>query len=353
VLARLAARNFRNLEPLSWQPGPGRHLLLGDNGAGKTSLLEAIYVLATTRSFRTAQLADCGRHGGGGFDLAGEIEGQARVRLEVDFGAGGRRRAVNGVAGPLAEHLGVLPVVAWTEADAAVLTGGPQHRRRLLDRGVLGVKPAALGVLVRYRRALVQKRRLLLDRGEGLEPWNEVLAPAAAELIAQRDRYAALLGERLRAVLGATGLPFPPVELVYRPSPAAGREGPAAIAAALARARGEERRRRQPLVGPHRDELEVLWGGRELRRVASAGECKALALALTAAHGQVLEGLGRRPLYLLDDADVELSQATLGAVWGALGAPPQLFASSNRPAAFEDLEVTARWRLAGGRVEGS
>ncbi|MGH9363537.1 MAG: DNA replication/repair protein RecF, partial [Thermoanaerobaculia bacterium] len=74
MLVQLAARGFRNLEPLAWEPAPGSHLLLGGNGAGKTSLLEAAYALATTRSFRTPRLADCVRHGETAFHLAGEVE---------------------------------------------------------------------------------------------------------------------------------------------------------------------------------------------------------------------------------------------------------------------------------------
>ncbi|HEX6201640.1 MAG TPA: AAA family ATPase, partial [Thermoanaerobaculia bacterium] len=123
MLVRLTARTFRNLEPLDLRPAPGRHLLVGGNGAGKTSLLEAVYVLATTKSFRTSRIADCARHGAGGFHLGGEVEAGARVALEVGWraapgglesageAAGGERlRLVNGRTAPLAEHLAVLPV---------------------------------------------------------------------------------------------------------------------------------------------------------------------------------------------------------------------------------------------------
>src|SRR6185369_2133827 len=117
MLTHLAARDFRNLEPLAWAPVPGSHLLLGGNGAGKTSLLEAVYVLATTRSFRTSQIADCIRHGAEFFNLEGEIEDDRRTRLEVGWGGDWRRRTVNGRNAPLAEHLAVLPVVSWVTGD--------------------------------------------------------------------------------------------------------------------------------------------------------------------------------------------------------------------------------------------
>lgn len=351
MLSQLTARNFRNLEALTWQPGAGRHLLLGDNGAGKTSLLEAVYLLATTRSFRTSRLADCCRHGGDFFALAGEVAGDGRARLEVGWEAGGRRRSVNGSTGALAEHLEVLPVVAWTAADVEILTGAPELRRRLLDRGLLGLRPAALGALGRYRRALSQKRSLLVAGGGGLESWNGVLAPAAAEVIALRRHYAGQLQETLAELLAASGLRRPPLELVYRPSPPEGLAGPDAVAEALARAAAEERRRGLPLVGPHRDDLLVRWQGHELRRVASAGERKLFALALAAAQGRILEAAQRPPLYLLDDLDTELSEPTLAAAWELFGQVGQLFASSNRPTAWEGLETTARWRIENGQIQ--
>jgi DNA replication and repair protein RecF len=349
MLIHLTSRDFRNLEPLCWQPGVGSHLLLGGNGAGKTSLLEAVYVLATTRSFRAAQIGDCARHGAGSFHVQGEVKTDRRSSLEVGWMEGQRVRAVNGKLTPLAEHLGVLPVVAWTAAaEAEVLVGAPRARRRFMDRGVVGIRPAALELLGRYREALRQKRSLLLADGAGMEIWNEMLAATAADVVAQRQRYVELLKAQLVRKLEASGLPFPAVELVYRPSPANGLEGAEVIAAALDRIADRERRRQMPLLGPHRDELEILWGGHEIRRVASAGERKALSLMLLAAHGQVMEEAGRPPLYLLDDMDAELAPATVAAVWGVFRGASQLFATSNRPQVWLTLDVGTIWEMERG-----
>lgn len=350
MLAQISASGFRNLEPLAWRPEGGSHLLLGGNGAGKTSLLEAVYVLATTRSFRTSQLADCIRHGAELFHLEGEVEDDRRSRLEVGFGRDFRLRTVNGRHLPLAEHLAVLPVVAWATGDAEMLSGAPVLRRRFLDRGVVGMRTAALEVLGRYRQGLKQKRELLASGGAGLPAWNGVLAEAAAELIARRGAYVEVLKARLAEVIAETGLPFPPVELAYRPSPAAGPEGALAIAESLERIADRERQRQLPLLGPHRDDLEITWGGRPFNRVASAGERKALSLLLLAAHGRVLAAAGRSPLYLLDDADAELSAQTLGAVWRVFAGAHQLIATSNRPQVWLTLPVDHLWQVEEGRV---
>ena len=175
----------------------------------------------------------------------------------------------------------------------------------------------------------------LAEGARGLTPWNELLAASAAELIAMRREYAGRLAESLTGVLEASPLDLGTVELNYRPSIDPGEGGAEAVLAGLEKARQGERRQRRPLVGPHRDDLEVLWQGRGLRRAASAGEKKLLGLALTAARGRLLEAAGRRPLYLLDDADGDLDRARLEVAWGLFGGSAQLVATSHRPEAWE------------------
>jgi len=350
LLSQLTVQGFRNLEPLAWRPEAGSHLLLGGNGAGKTSLLESVYVLATTRSFRAAQIADCVRHGTGSFHVRGEVETDRRATLEVGWVQGARSRSVNGKVTALAEHLAVLPVVAWTAAEAQVVIGAPGARRRFLDRGVIGIRPPALEVLGRYREALRQKRQLLARGESGVEIWNELLATAAFEVASLRHAYVERLREALSGVVAAAGLPFPPVEVRYRPSPSRALEGVEAIADSLEKVADRERRRGTPLLGPQRDDLEILWGGHDIRRVASAGERKALSLLLLAAHGRVVEGAGRLPVYLLDDADAELAPATLHSLWGVFQGVRQLFASSNRPQVWLTLEVGRVWEMERGRL---
>ncbi len=114
-----------------------------------------------------------------------------------------------------------------------------------------------------------------------------------------------------------------------------------------------ERLLQQPILGPHRDDLSIRWDGYELRRVASAGERKALGLALLAAHGRILADVGRDPVYLLDDADTELDQDRLTALWGMFSSAGQLFATSNRPEVWKRIRVDHPWRCeAGSLLEG-
>jgi len=367
LLTEFEAHGFRNLESVRASFLSGAHLFLGDNGAGKTSLLEAVYLLATTRSFRTAQIADCLQHGSDGFRLMAEVRGISRTRLELGWQArgkaggrgsergsrrgGGRTRRVNGNKTSLAEHLEVLPVICWSSGDLEVLLGPPSERRRFIDRGVVGLRPVAIHDLTRYRQALHEKRQLLLRRGLELAAWNGVMAGAAASLIRLRASFVEQLKVALAEVIEVCGLGFPPIDLRYRCSPPQGLEGVDAIYRALEEAEDRERRRERPLIGPHRDALSILWNGQGIRRVASAGERKALGLALLAASGRILKSAGRQPIFLLDDADTELDLHRLNALWRIFGEVPQLFATSNRPQIWEGFPIAHRWHLHQGRMK--
>jgi DNA replication and repair protein RecF len=127
-------------------------------------------------------------------------------------------------------------------------------------------------------------------------------------------------------------------------------EGRDALLSVLEANERREMKLERPLSGPHRDELEILWEGHSIRRVASAGERKALGLLLLAAQGRILEGAGKVPLYLLDDADTELDQTRLQALWTIFGKVDQLFATSNRPKIWRGLEGASRWSCEVGRV---
>ena len=192
---------------------------------------------ATTRSFRAAQIADCVRHGTALLPRPGR--GRDRPPRHPGGRLGGRP------AGPAPQRQGrprspstwPLPVVAWTAAaEAEVLVGAPKARRRFMDRGVVGIHPAALELLGRYREALRQKRGLLLSAtarasrsGTRCWPPRRRTSSPSATATSSSSRCSS------RRSIEASGLPFPPIELRYRPSPANGLEGP-----------GGDRRRPRP-----------------------------------------------------------------------------------------------------------
>ncbi len=327
----------------------------GANGVGKTSLVEAIYVAATGKSFRAASLADCARRGSDGFSVLAEVEREGRWLLQVSLESGEKRRRVQGREAPLGEHLARLPLVAWTEAEHDLVAGPSLARRRLLDRADMLLRPAAVAEHAALARVLAQKRRLLAEGGSGLEAWNDLLAPLVVRRAERRAELAARLAEALATRLAEAGADLAAPRLALRPSPAVALEGETAVRRALAAAASEERERRQPLLGPQRDRVELTLAAGEARRFASAGERKLLALALLAALARLLASAGRAPLVLLDDAASELDGRRLEMALALFSGAPQVIATSAGEGLWPSPERAVEWRFepAGGGLAES
>ena len=358
-------------------------MLLGGTGQGKTSLLESLYIACTTRSFRTSRLADCVAFGaaerGEGFFTSVEVDTGARARLEVSWSTkSGLDRSVNQERSSLAEHVGRQPILAWSAADSEILVGAPEARRRLVDRVGVSLRPGALDLLGAYRKTLDHKRALLQQRADALalRSFQTLLVRAAEDLIAFRRRTIDHLRGALSTVLEQVeGEPLE-IELSYRSSPDftqgvdRGKDeksprrdpaGPATPGSGLAPGWSErafdrrldaERSLHRPLVGPHRDRIDVLFRGRPVAETASAGERKAIGLLLVAAQSRVLTTADRAPVLLIDDIDTEMDQSTLERVWPLLSGAPQTLVSSNREGVFENLAIPRVWSVREGSVEG-
>ncbi len=352
LIRSLTTRSFRNLSDQDWPVSSGANLLYGPNGAGKSGLLEAIYLAATTRSFRTSRLGECCRLGGSEFFVAADVETDERTRLEVSWGGQGKHRAVNGASGSIVEHLAVSPIVSWTSRDNDIFQGPPVVRRRMLDRGLISERPSAVQVVSGYRRALEAKKAALDSQAGTLEEWNRMLARSGSDLVERRARWVERLESSLGSVLERSGFELGGVELRYRPSPKEALAGEEAFLEALCRLSRAEITRRQAMVGPHRDELEILWRNGPVGRMASAGERKLLGLALMLAQAELLEERGSAPLVLVDDLDAELDRGRVEEVWVLLSGDRQLVAASSRKGVVNELGADAKWSLEDGFVKG-
>ena len=367
MLTRVSLHRFRNLPDLAWEVGPGTHLVVGRNGLGKTSLLEAVYLAATARSFRTAQIEDCARResaeppwrgtgdptrpdpaSGVEFAVRAEVAGPPLGVLAAAWADHSLTRSLDGKSVPLATYLGVLPVVAWTGREDEILTGVPERRRRMMDAGLVAERADRVGVLARHRRVLAHKRELLRRRQPGIETWNRLLAESGTELARLRADWVERLSRRLDEALGAADRGFPPVVLRYEPSPPGALGGAEAFFASLAEAAAEEVRAGRPCIGSHLDRLSILWGGVDVSRVASAGERKALGLLLTAAQAALVRDAGRAPTVLVDDVDAELDLEALEAVWGVLAEGRQVLATTSRREVSKRLRGVIEWGLEAG-----
>ena len=346
-LVRLRLRDFRCFDRLDWHPPAPRLLVVGGNGAGKTTLLEALYLAATTKSFRTARLGQCVRRSAAGFAVHAEVGAHPTRELAVTWSDAARERALDGRPAALAEHLAVLPVLAWTQADGDLVAGAPVARRRFLDRGLVHLRPSLLADLARYRQALAEKRALLARGARGgLEAWNRLLARHGAALAAARATLAAEVDGELATLAREHGGGLPPVAIRYRPAQEAALAGEEALGRALEAAREEELARRSPLVGPHRDDVELAWNGATARGAVSAGEAKALGLLLLAALARRLAAAGREPALLVDDADAELDALRVERLSALLGGFSQVLLTSSREEVWKGAQAFARVPLA-------
>jgi DNA replication and repair protein RecF len=349
---------FRNYASLTFAPEPGLNVLVGRNGQGKTALLEALHVLLTGRSFRTAKLADClGWDAGGRATVAGELAmgGQGRgVRLELELVAREGGVEVRGALCPWAA------AVSFAAVDLALLAGGPHLRRAYVDAAAARLAPVHAEVCRRYRLALQQRTRLLSDlagRPDAvrlLAPWEEQLATLGSEIVHRRLDTLALLADAVREIHSALAPAAAGVRLSYEPSvtPGADRTATgAALLAALDAARPAELRRGLTLVGPHRDDVAIRLGRADARAAASRGEQRLLALALRLAEARVLRRrLGHSPVLLLDDILSELDREIGGRVLTWLDGQGQVLytATDAHPATTAGGAV---WQVLGGRTE--
>jgi DNA replication and repair protein RecF len=331
-LREVEADRLRNLSAVRLELPGGLTVVAGRNGQGKTSLLEAVYLLGTGRSFRTRRQDDLICWEGGPLRVAGRVENRLGLcRLRVSMDDEGRHLIADGGEQELVDFIGRLDVVDLTAERMKVLRGGPEERRKFLDRGVVGLRPSYLRSLGGYRRVLQQRNALLRggaaaagNRATLFDAWDERLAEAGAELHGQRRAYTAALDTRLAETARVLFPSGEPPRLVYRPSPdatdEADREGfVTRFREVLERGRDQDLALGYTRRGPHRDELRVDLGGVDLRRFGSAGQVRAAMVALKLAKLSLLhDDRGEAPLFLMDDFDSHLDEVRAAELAGHL-----------------------------------
>jgi DNA replication and repair protein RecF len=352
-LIELTADRFRNLAIEKLEFGGGVNLVLGANGAGKTSLLEAVVILGNLRSFREPGLRRAVLHGASSFRIDGLAEvGGRRRRLEVIFentSPPRRTMAIDGVQQTVDRYLRLFPVFAITGPDRELVNGGPDERRALLDRIVFLVQPQHLEALRTYRRALRQRNAALARGASDAEigAWESPLAASAARLIEARQQGSRALADNFSKVYGElTAEGSPAIQIDYRGDPWLEGENEAEKVEESYRERYNETRVRDrqtgfTVDGPHRHDLSLRTGGRNIRNVLSTGQTKIVAAALRLATlAEIEKERQERFPVIVDDVDAELDREALIRLIGHLGDSRQLFLSSTG----QDVAVARGWR---------
>ncbi|HEX3677368.1 MAG TPA: DNA replication/repair protein RecF [Sphingomicrobium sp.] len=349
-VTRLTLNDFRSYATASLDPGLGFVLLFGENGAGKTNLLEAVSMLAPGRGLRGALLSEMGRQGGnGGWAVAARLE-------TTDIGTGTvaaaperRQVRINGAPAAVNSLSEWLSLLWLTPAMDRLFTGSAGERRRFLDRLVLALEPAHAHHASRYEAAM-RARNKLLSEERWDESWLSSLEAAMAEhgdrMAEGRSRTVAALEERLANT--------PDDEFA---SAAIGLEGwsGADLEALLGANRRRDSEAGRTTEGPHRHDLAVRHRGKELpASKSSTGEQKALLLGLVLAHAElVTDRRGEQPILLLDEVAAHLDPRRRSALFARLQGRGQVWMTATEAALFDGIGAASRFRVMPGSVSAA
>jgi DNA replication and repair protein RecF len=351
TLTRLSLTDFRSYRDTLMTPGPQINILTGENGAGKTNILEAVSLLAPGRGLRGAALADMAcKTGAGGFGVAGHI-GETALGTGTLANAPERRLVrINGATASAAS-LGEWVSILWlTPAMDRLFVDSASERRRFMDRLTFALDPLHAGHLNRYDAAMRQRNRLLAEEQPADPDWLSALEVQMMEhgekIAAARQHLVDTLGAHLETQSEG---PFARAGLARDGWRARGD-----FAAHLLTNRGRDAAARRTLIGPHREDFLVTHLGKNQPAAqSSTGEQKALLLGILLAHADLLsERLSRRPLLLLDEVAAHLDPLRREALFDRLySGGGQVWMTGTEPALFNDVPGSAaRFTVCGGLV---
>ena len=354
-LSRLRLRDFRNYPRLDVDFAPGFHLLLGGNAQGKTNILEAIYLLATLRSFRGVGSAQMIRHGQKGYFVGAKIVSQAEHEIKMFWSAAERKLTLDSQpVRKMNDYLGTLRAVVFCTEDLQLIKGTARLRRRFLDLLLVQTHPIYLPLLQRYAAALRSRNALLKQRAideAALESFSRELIQVGNQLVQFRHELLPKISPLAREAYARISQGAEELSLEYQP--AIKRD----FALELAQSRARERAFRSTIVGPHRDELQLLVAGKSAAKFASEGQKRSIAIALKMTQAEFLSSVhGAPPILLIDDVMGELDEKRRAGFLPLLNrihhARSQVFMTcteENWPRELgRDLQ---RWEVAGGTLK--
>ncbi len=365
ILAAIEATNFRNLTgKILW--GPRLNIIYGNNGQGKTNWLEAIHILARTRSFRTQRLQESIKFGEHIATIRGTVTAGLHFgrELQVTLNENTKSIFVNQKREALTRYLSQLQVFSFTAADLDVVRGLPEARRRFLDSGISSLRPSYVQTITDYGKVLKQKNKILQVASESefslektadlLAPWNDQLATLAEQIHRQREDYVAGLNRAMEQQL------FDRRHLSTRYMSSLEGKGDLTAYDCLLRERMAVRLQAEvaaghALIGPHRDDLEILLDGREIRVYGSSGQQRSTLLLLDLAAISLYNlASNDHPVFIIDDVDAELDEGRIRHLLEYLENRTQTFITTSKRSHVEGFFSRANvYEIEDGKVRSS
>jgi DNA replication and repair protein RecF len=347
-VSRLSLTDFRSYADAVIEPEEGFVLLYGENGAGKTNLLEAVSLLSPGRGIRGAALSDMARQGGdGAFAVAARL-GDVAIGTGTIAAAPDRRQVRINSAAAAANSLGEWLSVLWlTPAMDRLFTGPAGDRRRFLDRLVLALEPGHARHSSRYESAMRSRNRLLAEDGPADPDWLDALEAQMAE---HGEEIAAARARTVEA-LDSLAAAAPDDQFARASLTLEGWAG-GDLAASLKGSRPIDSGAGRTLVGPHRQDLAVVHRAKAMpASQSSTGEQKALLLGLVLAHAElVAKRRGQAPILLLDEVAAHLDPKRRAALFERLKGQGQVWMTATEPALFDGIETASRFHVRPGAI---
>lgn len=358
ILRKLSLRNFRNYDSLDLEFSASANFICGNNGQGKSNFLEAIHLLAVTRSFRPCSDRDLLKFERDQFEISGEFVDEVQIRRHVNVcyrSASGKEISLDRKRlSSAAALIGVIPVVHFSPESHRITSGPPAERRRLVDMLLCQSSPAYLSDWQEYQRSLKQRNALLGQNAspKTLAAWSESLANYGCKIIAARRRFVETFAPLVLQAYRDISASSSSLQLTYQSQLAAGELTPENYLNLLSASQGLELRRKQTQVGPHRDDFVFDIDGRELRHFGSRGEHKSTLLALKMAEATYFKDKSANaPLILLDDLQSELDAMRLAAALRHFQKFGQLFVTALAPLEESVRAQAVRYEVIAGEMK--
>lgn len=320
VLKELTLKNFRNIEELQLTFHPDMNIFYGDNGNGKTNILEAVWLLSGLKSFRRAKDKELVFHDREFYSLAGTFSTNREQTVGISYREGKKQLILNGVKKRNSKDIiGKFPCVVFSPNDLFLLKEGPSERREFLDQAISQIKPSYSELLSQYKKVMVQKNNLLKfshggDITELLEVYNTQLATLGTVIHFTRVNYLKeIKGQAQEFYKGISGgkevLNLSYQSSVFTEEHRYSKESITHYEECLAREIGSEIKARRCTVGVHRDDIEFSINGKDAKKFASQGQQRSIILALKLSESHLIyQNTKQQPIVLLDDVMSELDE---------------------------------------------